>query len=408
MTLNVSYMGTKRLLATTVAEVVAQCPAGPLLDVFAGMCSVANAVSSSRSVWCNDVQSFAATTAAAFFTSQWAVPSVGDVERLAAPAYQANRTALVRRFGRLLDAERGALNGTKAAAIRAVEDSIPTVSTCAELANERGRLARRAHTVPYRLFSITYGGAYFGLRQCIEIDSVRRSIDHLLGTAQIAGEQHRWLILALCQAISRVATTTGHFAQPLRVKPATVERHIAQRRRSVWEEWLRAIGDCIPVGSAGWRRRNRAFNSDALSLLSRLAKDGDSPAVIYADPPYTADQYSRFYHIYETLIRYDYPTATGVGRYRQGRYVSEFSRTATVLPALNELSRLCADLGSALVLSYPAVGLLTASRALIPNILKTYFCHSEIAAIKEHSHSSFGASKGFESRRVTEIVYLAY
>ena len=29
------------------------------------------------------------------------------------------------------------------------------------------------------------------------------------------------------------------------------------------------------------------------------------PAIIYADPPYTDDQYSRFYHLYETALLYD-------------------------------------------------------------------------------------------------------
>jgi len=69
MPLNVSYMGTKRRLASTVSEVISVAPSGPVLDLFSGMCAVASAVGPARQVWCNDVQCFAAAVAAAFFTS---------------------------------------------------------------------------------------------------------------------------------------------------------------------------------------------------------------------------------------------------------------------------------------------------------------------------------------------------
>jgi hypothetical protein len=63
MPLNISYMGTKRRLASAVAEVVALAPSGPVLDLFSGMCAVASELTPVRQVWCNDVQRFAADVA---------------------------------------------------------------------------------------------------------------------------------------------------------------------------------------------------------------------------------------------------------------------------------------------------------------------------------------------------------
>lgn len=59
MTGSISYMGTKREFADDVAAVISVAKPGMLLDAFAGMGAIAEAVSDQRSVWTNDVQRFA-------------------------------------------------------------------------------------------------------------------------------------------------------------------------------------------------------------------------------------------------------------------------------------------------------------------------------------------------------------
>src|SRR5438552_9025287 len=75
MGVNISYMGTKRVLAESVSEVVAHAQKGILLDAFSGMCAVGEAVGHSRQIWNNDAQIFASQVAKAIFTSQDAPPS---------------------------------------------------------------------------------------------------------------------------------------------------------------------------------------------------------------------------------------------------------------------------------------------------------------------------------------------
>ena len=49
------------------------------------------------------------------------------------------------------------------------------------------------------------------------------------------------------------------------------------------------------------------FREDANKLARRIDCD-----VVYIDPPYNSRQYSRFYHVYETLVKWDKPALFGV------------------------------------------------------------------------------------------------
>jgi adenine-specific DNA-methyltransferase len=44
------------------------------------------------------------------------------------------------------------------------------------------------------------------------------------------------------------------------------------------------------------------FQKDANILTKKIKAD-----VVYIDPPYNSRQYSRFYHVLETLIKWDKP-----------------------------------------------------------------------------------------------------
>lgn len=365
MPIQVSYMGTKRMIASSVAEVISEARPGPLLDLFSGICAVASEVATSRQIWCNDIQTFAATVAEVFFTLPTRPQSDTHSADLVIEPFSRNNSALLCRYADLLHEEKKALNSTDISRLRSLEYHIPNVTTCDKLERERAALAIEPTTFPYRLFTITFSGGYLGLQQSIEIDSIRYALDLLLSTGRLNIDQHKWMSIALCQATSKVATTTGHFAQYTRVKENTRKRFISQRRRSIWNEWLRAIYELSPVGTKLWRSRNRVFCQDANALLRDLYERSDPPAVIYADPPYTSDQYSRYYHLYETLLLYDYPVATGTGRYRADRFRSPYSLKTRVQGALESLVSNSAKLGAKLVLSYPEKAIVPNSQAFI-------------------------------------------
>jgi adenine-specific DNA-methyltransferase len=407
MPLNISYMGTKRRLASDVAKVVALAPSGPMLDLFSGMCAVASKVTSARQIWCNDAQEFAAEVAAAFFTSDHG-PRISDalLARIG-DEFVRNEKSLRNRFASHRWAEKAALDSGSAAEVARCDALAPNIAASRVFEKERAVLSRFPQRFPYQLFTTSFSGAYFGLDQCIEIDSIKFAVDRVRNQRIIESEQHRWMVLALCQAACKVANTTGHFAQFLKVKRSNVDRFIRQRSRSVWSEWLDAVRSLRPLGSRSWRQRNRIFQRDALSLLHDLRAARTKPSVIYADPPYTSDHYSRFYHVYETLVRYDYPEATGIGRYRPDRFRSNFCLRTQIAYQIDQLVERCSLIGAELVLSYPENGLLQDSRNSIGSILLKHYPRYEAYEIK-HFHSSLGGSKGFEKRPVVEIIYRAH
>jgi adenine-specific DNA-methyltransferase len=407
MPLNISYMGTKRRLAASVAKIVALAPEGPMLDLFSGMCAVASAVTPTRPIWCNDVQFFAEEVSKAFFGSTDGPRISVSLTTKIREEYVQNRRALRARFAAKRLAEAEALDSKNARLIAKVDASAPNIGTSRILESERKTLLQAPRSFPYRMFTMTFSGAYFGLEQSIEIDSVRYAIDRLLSRGVIGLEQHRWMLLALCQAACKTANTTGHFAQFLKVKPSNVSRFVRQRRRSILDEWLGAIRGLSPLGSQAWRKRNRTFRTDAISLLSHLRKEDLKPAVIYADPPYTGDHYSRYYHVYESLVRYDYPPSSGIGRYRPDRFQSAFSLKSRIADEIERLAELSSAIGAELVLSYPQNGLLNNSTKAIPSILSKYYSRHEVFEIA-HFHSSLGGSKGIERHPVVEMIYRAH
>ena len=407
MPLKVSYMGTKRNIASRVAAVIEESPPGPLLDLFSGVCTVGSAVASSRQVWCNDVQVFASMVARAFFTSPTLPIHFDDAADAVHGPFVENSRALEKRFATALREEEKALQSSNLERIKLLENTMPNVASSGSLERERSHLAENPTEAPYRLFSITFSGSYLGLRQSIQVDSIRYAVDLLLDTGRLDEHQHRWMCLALCQAVSKVATTTGHFAQYMRVKEKTQRRFLRQRCRSVWCEWLRAIFEFSPIGTRAWRSQNRVFMVDSAELLQALYERGERPAVVYADPPYTSAHYSRYYHLYETLLLYDYPPSEATGRYRPDRFFSRYSIKTEVEAAMGCLIAGCAKIGSRLVLSYPDQGLLPDSKNVIITLIRKHFGGAYSVVHLDHFHSSLGGSNGQEKYRVKELIFTA-
>jgi adenine-specific DNA-methyltransferase len=377
-------MGTKRKLTPQIKALVGECQDGPLLDAFAGMCSVGSEIGPSRAVWSNDYQAFSNLVARALFCSAGWPPLRGKVSNVLFGPFCANYRALAVKYGALLEREACALTSRNVDALRDLfEASLAIEDHCSP-----------APGAPQDLFTSRYSTTYFSVSQAMEIDSLRYAADVGLASQEFTTDEHRWLLVAISLAMSRCTTSTGHFAQPLAPKSSNVARIANQRARSILEVVMANLDTLRPVGTARWRKKNKVFQSGAISLLDTLADAPETPAVVYADPPYTDDQYSRYYHLYETLILYDYPVCTGRGRYRDGRAVSEFCLPRKVSEALENLIAKTHNLGSDLVLSYPEKGLLPHSKEAITAMIVKHYGRSPKIRRLDHTHSTMGASKG--------------
>lgn len=74
--------------------------------------------------------------------------------------------------------------------------------------------------------------------------------------------------------------------------------------------------------------------------------------LVYADPPYCFVHYSRFYHVMETVVRYDYPKVRYKGRYRTDRYQSEYCIKTQVENAFSQMFEGIRTKKSDMILSY--------------------------------------------------------
>lgn len=393
----ISYMGTKRHLVPNLSEIIASCRDGIFLDVFSGMCTVGRAVAPRRQVWSNDLQVFSQLVAEAQFCSADAPISALAVQGLTASLFQANLENSRTDFSDLCGREKLAVATGDWSDLANIFDL--------SLTRAQATVAGDQSNGRYDLFRQRYAGTYFGYDQASEIDSIRCALDQLRDAEDVTPDQWRTLLLCLCMAMSKCSNSTGHFAQALYPKSNNIKKVVGQRRRSVWDEWIDAVSRVYPVGTSAWRGANKAFRSDAKDLLWTLPKFGPKPSVIYADPPYTQDQYSRYYHIYETAVLYDHPSCEGRGLYRPDRATSPFSLASKVEQAFDELIEAASRLKSCLILSYPQSGILRNSDETIPKMIKAHFGVKPDRLELPHRHSTMGGSKGATTHDVTEVIY---
>lgn len=409
MSVQIRYMGAKHGIANAVAAVVAGLPSGPCLDLFSGMCSVAGALASSgRETWCNDIQRYAAVVAEALLIS---VDPPLDPLRSATHLfdhYAANLRLLQDRFAADLAGEAVALAQLDKAEYVRQASEWRHVGNDERLALEAQSLRSNLMTTPYRLATLTFAHGYFGLCQATELDSLRFAIDSAWRVGMLTAGEARWALVALLQAASHLVAAPGHFAEHLKPRDDETYRRLRRlRARSAWTQFQVELGRLAPYGTERWRKGNRVFCEDATTLTQRLGQLRLQPRVVYADPPYSKAQYSRYYHVLETLVRYDYPAATGAGRYRSDRFQTPFSKVSTVRQGFESLAEHTAKLGADLVLSYPSNGLLYAAGEDPPSLLRRHYRSVEVAWSSSKQHSTLGGAPGRANTQVTEMILVA-
>ncbi len=397
MPIPISYMGTKRQLAPIVDQLVMKSKPGPLLDAFSGMCAISSFVGTKRQEWTNDLQMFSHAVARCHFCADSGPLDRTTLFALASSKISDRVNALSRDFHEEINAELSALRH---------HDLVKLTSLALSFQDEQGRVQVECGYDNQTLLTRLFSGSYFGLQQTIELDAIRCTISDLENNGVIDIDQANWAILALAVASNQCATVTGHFAQPLTPKERNIARFCSQRLKSIKGHWLAAIEGMTPIGTSVWRQKNEASCGDATTIVRRIARrNSNRPAVIYADPPYTTDQYSRYYHYYETLLLYDNVEARGKGRYRDDRAVSDFSLAQRVETAMREFVSASHACGADLILSYPTNGVLKNSRDVLPKILQaSYGTKAEVVEI-DHMHSTMGGSKGSGKKPVVEVIY---
>jgi hypothetical protein len=198
------------------------------------------------------------------------------------------------------------------------------------------------HDTPYCLILSYFGNVYFGLKQAMELDSLRYAIDQL--TDEIT---QKTALAALVTTASYLGTGyASQFAQPVNIKGLSRRKlfNLLERRAiSVFPEFVARMTALVGV-SIEAIHPVASFQGTWQQSLTRIPSFAKGrPVCVYLDAPYTRDEYARYYHVLETLCNYHYPDSIGRGRVpnrKLGQIFRSpfFTRTdSAIAPLLSEI-----------------------------------------------------------------------
>ncbi|MBR5972593.1 MAG: DNA adenine methylase [Paludibacteraceae bacterium] len=134
-------------------------------------------------------------------------------------------------------------------------------------------------------FSINYGNKFFDFQTAKKIGFIRELIEQ--DKNSFTTKEYCVLIASLIYSIDKIANTLGHYE-------AYIKKEIAPKHLEL---------KLINYNSL---EQVEIHREDSNQLVRKIKAD-----VFYVDPPYNSRQYSRFYHLYENLVKWDKPTLSG-------------------------------------------------------------------------------------------------
>jgi len=186
-----------------------------------------------------------------------------------------------------------------------------------------------------------YAGHYYSPVQAAWIQSLRDTIPTTSPNREIC-------LAALLMAASKCAASPGHTAQPFQPTDTALKYLQMSWRRDLCADIQAALIQITPLHA---QVVGEAHVGDANKIASQL-KAGD---LVFIDPPYSAVQYSRFYHVLEAIAAGATSPVFGVGRYPplNERPSSQYSQKKTSLAAIQELLLTLAERDVSAIVTFP-------------------------------------------------------
>ena len=172
-------------------------------------------------------------------------------------------------------------------------------------------------------FSVNFGGKYFSTNSAKIIGFIRENIEE--NKSKLTAREYNMLISSLLYSVDKIANTVGHYDAYF-------------KKDAVDDSFFMRPIDPIEVKEVS------IFREDANALAKKIQTD-----IVYIDPPYNSRQYSRFYHVLETLTKWDKPKLHGVALKPDSENMSDYCRVS----AKDRLAELVNDIKAKyLVVSY--------------------------------------------------------
>ncbi|NLV85628.1 MAG: DNA modification methyltransferase [Clostridiales bacterium] len=346
-----NYQGNKASLMPFISKNIKKyvSPEDRICDIFSGSSSVGAFLKRDYQIIANDAELYSYIISSALLNT----PAGSELLRTKdffLNRIKRNLNFLLSKHEAAVAMERDLLSTESTEALIVLYDSFPKIwnnvdkeVTSKELRSKNG----------YNLFLHYYSGTYFGIEQSICIDAIIKTI-HELESEETQNVLYSCLFYAMKET---VFSKDGHMAQPLNIEKNSI-RHLKQRNKDLLVYFINKLDEFIALPESSDKKRHIVFNSDITDLMDNPDFKNSSIKLIYADPPYTDMQYSRYYHLLNIAARYDYPEPTvshgkfTKGLYTEGRNQSDLSKKSTAKARLQDLFNYCNENGIVLALSY--------------------------------------------------------
>lgn len=137
-----------------------------------------------------------------------------------------------------------------------------------------------------------YERLYFSDTNARKIDAARIQLEQWKNNQMITEGEYFYLLASILESADKVANTTSVYISFLK-----------QLKRTALEPFTVTPVETIIHEPAG---AYKTYNMDASKLASETTGN-----ILYLDPPYNNRKYSKYYHLLETIARYDNPEIRG-------------------------------------------------------------------------------------------------
>lgn len=153
--------------------------------------------------------------------------------------------------------------------------------------------------------SENYGDKYFRYDDAKLIGMIREDIECRLKKKEINQQEYYILLASLLYSFDRCANTVGHYEAYIKGKEIRTEFSY---------ELVKPIKT---------DKKIKIYRTDSNQLARKIKAD-----VAFIDPPYNSRQYSRFYHVMETITKWDKPKLIGTAMKPPEENMSDYCRNS--------------------------------------------------------------------------------
>ena len=340
----VQYLGAK---TRTLETIVSECQRlykneSYIVDLFSGSSIVSQALFLNKMpVIANDVMRFCSDMSACLLNIAKTNDSLSILKEAinSVATYQID-SDFIEPFREFIDNEKRLIRTKDLRGLKELYSRLPIISNEAVEPSEQVKyIKENIGNVAFKsapLITNYYSGSYFGITQSIRLDTIRCGIEQ-----NFIEKRDPWvytaLLTALYSTLSTIVHSAGkHFAQPIGItdfdkNKITNVRLFENRSYDVDRLFVGFLKEILLKTGKQTALQpcvSTCNNVQEKNFASFL--DDKNISVIYADPPYTAQQYSRFYHIPEVVRYYKYPQLQQhrghitQGLYPDGKFKSDF------------------------------------------------------------------------------------